>query len=223
MFLQKRNHIDLSEPAWVQLGESANGFAINRYFSDHPEMVLGVQTSENTQYGRQDFTVAPMEGASLENQLAAAIQNIQGVYTEAAPADVEDAEADDSIPADPAVRNYSYTVVDGKVYYRENMLQLGDGGEEVILMEPLKKGTAWTLEDGSTRSITGVNTDIKTPIGNFSCIEVITEGKNGMTIDYYAKDIGLVKTIFQSEGMEVSSTLMSMVEDAARKQTVRFY
>lgn len=120
LFLQKRDHIDLSEPAWVQLGESANGFAINRYFSDHPEMVLGVQTSENTQYGRQDFTVAPMEGASLENQLAAAIQNIQGVYTEAAPADVEDAEADDSIPADPAVRNYSYTVVDGKVYYREN-------------------------------------------------------------------------------------------------------
>lgn len=111
----------------------------------------------------------------------------------------------------------------GEVYYRENMLQLGDGGGEVILMEPLKKGTAWTLEDGSTRSITGVNTYIKTPIGNFSCIEVITEGKNGMTIDYYAKDVGLVKTIFQSEGMEVSSTLMSMVEDAARKQTVRFY
>ena len=120
IFLQKRDHIDLPEPAWVQLGESANGFAINRYFADHPEMVLGVQTSENTQYGRQDFTVAPMEGASLENQLAAAIQNIQGVYTEAAPADVEDAEADDSIPADPAVRNYSYTLVDGKVYYREN-------------------------------------------------------------------------------------------------------
>lgn len=120
IILQKRNHIDLSEPAWVQLGESANGFAVNRYFADHPEMILGVQTSENTQYGRQDFTVAPMEGASLENQLAAAIQNIRGVYTEAAPADVEDAEVDDSIPADPAVRNYSYTLVDGKVYYREN-------------------------------------------------------------------------------------------------------
>ena len=120
IFLQKRDHIDLSEPAWVQLGESANGFAINRYFADHPEMVLGIQTSESTQYGRQDFTVAPMEGASLESQLAAAIQNIHGVYTEAAPADVEDAETDDSIPADPAVRNYSYTLVDGKVYYREN-------------------------------------------------------------------------------------------------------
>ena len=120
LFLQKRDHIDLSEPAWVQLGESANGFAVNHYFADHPEMILGVQTSENTQYGKQDFTVAPMEGTSLENQLAGAIQNIHGVYTEAAPADVEDAEVDDSIPADPAVRNYSYTVVDGKVYYREN-------------------------------------------------------------------------------------------------------
>ena len=120
IFLQKRDHIDLSEPAWVQLGESANGFAVNHYFADHPEMILGVQTSENTQYGKQDFTVAPMEGTSLENQLAGAIQNIHGVYTEAAPADVEDAETDDSIPADPAVRNYSYTLVDGKVYYREN-------------------------------------------------------------------------------------------------------
>ena len=120
IFLQKRDHIDLSEPTWVQLGESANGYYINRYFADHPEMVLGIQTSESTQYGRQDFTVAPMEGASLENQLAAAIQNIHGVYTEAAPADLEGAEADDSIPADPMVRNYSYTLVDGKVYYREN-------------------------------------------------------------------------------------------------------
>ena len=120
IILQKRNHIDLSEPAWVQLGESVNGFAINRYFADHPEMVLGVQTSESTQYGKQDFTVAPIEGADLGEQLTGAIQNIHGVYTGAPPADVEDAEADDSIPADPAVRNYSYTVMDGKVYYREN-------------------------------------------------------------------------------------------------------
>lgn len=120
IFLQKREHIGLSEPAWVQLGETADGFAINRYFIDHPELVLGVQTAESTQYGRQDFTVIPIEGASLENQLAEAIQNIHGAYTEAAPAELEDAEADSSIPADPAVRNYSYTVVDGKIYYREN-------------------------------------------------------------------------------------------------------
>ena len=120
IFLQKREHIDLSEPAWVQLGKTADGFAINRYFIDNPEMILGVQTAENTQYGKQDFTVIPIEGASLENQLAEAIQNIHGAYTEAAPTELEDAEADNSIPADPAVRNYSYTVVDGKVYFREN-------------------------------------------------------------------------------------------------------
>ena len=120
IILQKREHIDLSEPAWVQLGKTADGFAINRYFIDNPEMILGVQTAENTQYGKQDFTVIPIEGASLENQLAEAIQNIHGAYTEAAPTELEDAEADNSIPADPAVRNYSYTVVDGKVYFREN-------------------------------------------------------------------------------------------------------
>ena len=120
IFLQKREHIDLSEPAWVQLGESANGFAINRYFVDHPEMILGIQTAENTQYGKQDFTVIPIEGANLAEQLSAAIQRIHGTYTEAAPAELEDAETDNSIPADPAVRNYSYTVVDGKVYFREN-------------------------------------------------------------------------------------------------------
>ena len=120
IILQKREHIDLSEPAWVQLGESTNGFAINRYFVDNPEMILGVQTAESTQYGKQDFTVIPIEGGSLENQLADAIQNIHGKYTEAAPAELEDAKADNSIPADPAVRNYSYTLVDGKVYFREN-------------------------------------------------------------------------------------------------------
>ena len=121
IFLQKREHIDLSEPAWVQLGESANGFTINRYFVDHPEMILGIQTAENTQYGKQDFTVIPIEGANLAR--AACPQpsrRIHGTYTEAAPAELEDAETDNSIPADPAVRNYSYTVVDGKVYFREN-------------------------------------------------------------------------------------------------------
>ena len=120
IFLQKREHIDLSEPAWVQLGETADGFAINRYFIDHPKMILGIQTAESTQYGRQDFTVMPIEGADLSEQLAEVIQNIHGTYTEDAPAELEGAEADNSIPADPAVRNYSYTVVDGKVYFREN-------------------------------------------------------------------------------------------------------
>jgi len=122
IFLQKRDRPSVEEPVWVQLGENADGFSINRYFVDHPDMILGVQTSESTQYGKQDFTVAPLEGADLAEQLAAAIQNIHGTYTEAEPASVESAEEDKSIPADPSVRNFSYTVVDGQVYYREDSL-----------------------------------------------------------------------------------------------------
>ena len=121
LFLQKRDRpIDI-EPDWVHLGRNADGFAINSYFIDHPEMVLGRQTSESTQYGRQDFTVAPIEGRDLADQLQEAIQNIHGTYQEAELPDLGDGEAiDTSIPADPSVKNYSYTVVDDTVYYREN-------------------------------------------------------------------------------------------------------
>lgn len=111
----------------------------------------------------------------------------------------------------------------GEVYYRENMLQKRDDPEEVLLMEPLEKGTSWTLKDGRQRTITGISAVIETSIGSFTSIEVITEDSDDTTIDYYAKGIGLVKTIFQSSGMEVSSTLYSIEEDAARTQTIRFY
>ena len=121
IFLQKRDHpIDI-EPDWVHLGQNEDGFSINSYFVDHPEMILGIQSRENTQYGRQDFTVLPVEGASLADQLHEAIQHIHGNYQEAALPDLGENEAiDESIPADPNVRNFSYAVVDGQVYYREN-------------------------------------------------------------------------------------------------------
>ncbi len=123
IFLQKRDRpIDL-EPEWVHLEENADGFAINQYFIDHPEMVLGRQTSESTQYGRQDFTVAPIEGADLAEQLSAAIRNIRGTYAEAELPDLgEDETIVETIPADPNVRNFSYTVVDGELYYRQNSI-----------------------------------------------------------------------------------------------------
>jgi hypothetical protein len=111
----------------------------------------------------------------------------------------------------------------GEVYYRENMLAQTDGQGEVILMEPLEKGTAWKLKDGSDRSITGTDTEVNTPLGTYACVEVLTENEDGVTIDYYARNIGLVKTIFQSGGMEISSTLKSMESDAARTEKVRFY
>ena len=121
IFLQKRDRPIEIEPDWVHLGENADGFAINQYFLDNPDMVLGRQTSESTQYGRQDFTVEPYEDLDLGVQLRYAIQNIGGKYTEAELPDLGEGEdIDTSIPADPNVKNYSYTVVDGEVYYREN-------------------------------------------------------------------------------------------------------
>ena len=125
IFLQKRDRpIDI-EPEWVHLGENEDGFAINQYFIDHPEMVLGRQTSESTQYGRQDFTVEPYEDLDLATQLRYAIQNIGGKYEAAELPDLGENETiQDTIPADPNVKNYSYAVVDGEVYYRENSVMV---------------------------------------------------------------------------------------------------
>ena len=123
IFLQKRDRPADIEPAWVQLGKTEDGFAINQYFVDHPEMVLGELTAESTQYGREDLTVAPLEGANLADQLAEAVQHIEGQYTAAevdAPDIAEEETARRTLPADPEVKNFSYTVVDGEVFYREN-------------------------------------------------------------------------------------------------------
>ena len=124
IFLQKRDRPADIEPAWVQLGQTEDGFTLNSYFVEHPEMVLGQLTLESTQYGH-DLTVAPIEGANLANQLAEAVQHIEGQYTavEIAAPDISDMEAQrKTLPADPAVKNFSYTVVDGEIYYRENSI-----------------------------------------------------------------------------------------------------
>ncbi|HJI05293.1 MAG TPA: SNF2-related protein [Faecalibacterium prausnitzii] len=123
IFLQKRDRPIDHEPDWVQLGKTEDGFAINQYFVDHPEMVLGELTTESTQYGREELTVAPIEGTSLADQLAEAVQHIEGQYTEVEveTPDIADVENEKHIlPADPDVKNFSYTVVDGEVFYREN-------------------------------------------------------------------------------------------------------
>ena len=123
IFLQKRDRPIDHEPDWVQLGKTEDGFAINQYFVDHPEMVLGEMTTESTQYGREELTVAPLEGTSLADQLAEAVQHIEGQYAEVEveTPDIADAENEKHIlPADPEVKNFSYTVVDGEVFYREN-------------------------------------------------------------------------------------------------------
>ena len=121
IFLQKRDRPIEIEPDWIHLGQNEHGFSINSYFLENPEMILGREASESTQYGKQDFTVEPYEDLELSTLLNYAIQNIHGTYTEAEMPDLGDGEAiDTSIPADPNVKNYSYTVVDGDVYYREN-------------------------------------------------------------------------------------------------------
>ena len=123
IFLQKRDRPIDHEPDWVQLGKTEDGFAINQYFVDHPEMVLGELTMESTQYGKEECTVRPIEGAVLADQLAEAVQHIEGQYTAAevdAPDIAEEETARCTLPADPEVKNFSYTVVDGEVFYREN-------------------------------------------------------------------------------------------------------
>ena len=125
IFLQKRDRPIDHEPDWVQLGKTEDGFAINQYFADHPEMVLGVLSTESTQYGREELTVVPIEGAVLADQLAEAVQHIEGQYVEVEveTPDVADAEVErKTLPADPDVKNFSYAVVDGEVYYRENSI-----------------------------------------------------------------------------------------------------
>ncbi len=125
LFLQKRDRPLEIEPEWTKVGENADGFAINKYFIDHPEMILGRQSSESTQYGKQDFTVEPIKGLELADQLHDAVKYIRGTYQEAALPELGEGEQiDTSIPADPDVKNYSYTVVHGEVYYRENSVMV---------------------------------------------------------------------------------------------------
>ena len=120
IFLQKRDRPLDIVPEWTQTGQTEDGFAINRYFIDHPEMVLGRQEPVSTAHG-MDYTVNPIEGLELSDQLHDAVKYIHGTYQEAELPELGEGEAiDTSIPADPNVKNYSYAIVDGQVYYREN-------------------------------------------------------------------------------------------------------
>ena len=120
LFFQKRDRASIEEPEWLNLKEIPEGYSVNAYFAEHPEMVLGDFTTESTQYGKQEVTVKPKEGITLEEQLKEAIRNIHGTITELELSDTELEEEVVSIPADPEVKNFSFTVVDDEVYYREN-------------------------------------------------------------------------------------------------------
>lgn len=120
LFFQKRDRASIEEPEWLNLKETLEGYSVNAYFAEHPEMVLGEFTTESTQYGKQEVTVKPKEGITLEEQLKEAIRNIHGTITELELSDTELEEDVVSIPADPDVKNFSFTVVNKEVYYREN-------------------------------------------------------------------------------------------------------
>ena len=120
LFFQKRDRASIEEPEWLNLKETPEGYSVNAYFAEHPEMVLGDFTTESTQYGKQEVTVKPKEGITLEEELKEAVQNIHGTITELELSDTELEEDVVSIPADPDVKNFSFTVVNEEVYYREN-------------------------------------------------------------------------------------------------------
>lgn len=124
IFLQKRDRPIEIDPDWVHLGQTEDGYAINSYFLDHPEMVMGRNSSESTAHG-MDYTVEPLENISLADQLHEAVQHIQGTYQEAELPDLGEGEAiQNTLPADPDVKNFSYTLVDGEVYFRENSIMV---------------------------------------------------------------------------------------------------
>ena len=121
LFLQRRESAADQAPEWVQTGTNADGFTVNNYFLNHPQMVLGKEASESTQYGRLDYTVMPVPNADLAAQLKKAVGLIHGTYWETVPAEPDENTFAETLPADDTVKNYSFTLIDGEVYYRENM------------------------------------------------------------------------------------------------------
>ena len=185
IFLQKRDRPADIEPAWVQLGQTEDGFSINQYFVSHPEMVLGNLELESTQYGH-DLTVAPIEGANLADQLTEAVQHIEGQYTavEIAAPDIADAEAQrKTLPADPTVKNFSYTVVDGEIYYRENSIMT-----QIELSDNAKGRVAGMVE---LRQI--VNELIDQQLNDFPDEDIkASQAKLNATYDAFTAKYGLI-------------------------------
>ena len=186
IFLQKRDRPIDHEPDWVQLGKTEDGFAINQYFVDHPEMVLGQLTLESTQYGREELTVAPIEGANLADQLAEAVQHIEGQYTAAevdAPDIAEEEATRRTLPADPEVKNFSYTVVDGEVFYRENSVMT-----QVELSDTAKGRVTGMVE---LRQI--VNELIQQQLNDFPDEDIkASQAKLNATYDAFTAKYGLI-------------------------------
>ena len=228
IFLQKRDRPADIEPAWVQLGKTEDGFAINQYFVDHPEMVLGQLTLESTQYGH-DLTVAPIEGANLADQLAEVVQHIEGQYVEVEveTPDVADAEVErKTLPADPDVKNFSYTVVDGEVFYRENsvmtQVELSDNAKArvtgmVELRQIVNQLIQEQLDDYPDEDIKATQAKLNTAYDAFTAkYGLLNDRKNGRLFE----DDSSYYLLCSLENLDENKQLKSKA-DMFTKRTIR--
>ena len=227
IFLQKRDRPIDREPDWVQLGKTPEGFTINQYFVEHPDMVLGELSTENTQYGREDITVHPFEGADLAAQLKEATAKIHGEYRAVQHTKAERAEdAPNILPADPGVKNFSYTVVDGEVYYRENSIMTqaelsGDARERVKGMVELRQVVneliQYQLEDYPDADIQAKQSELNTAYDAFaSRFGLINDRKNGRLFE----DDSSYYLLCSLENLDENGKLKSKA-DMFTKRTIR--
>ena len=227
LFLQKLERPIDREPEWVQVGQTPEGFTVNQYFVDHPDMVLGELSAESTQYGREDVTVDPIEGADLAGQLKEATAKIQGRYVAAERAETElDEGASHILPADPNVKNFSYTVVDGEVYYRENSVMnpvelSGDAKERVKGMVELRgivnELIAYQLEDFPETDIAAKQAELNAAYDAFSTkFGLLNDRKNGRLFE----DDSSYYLLCSLENLDENGKLKSKA-DMFTKRTIR--
>ena len=227
LFLQKLERPIDREPEWVQVGQTPEGYTINQYFVDHPDMVLGELSAESTQYGREDVTVDPIEGADLAEQLKNATAKIQGRYiaVERAAAELDEG-ALDVLPADPSVKNFSYTVVNGEVYYRENSVMTpvelsGDAKERVKGMVELRglvnELISYQLEDFPDADIAAKQAELNAAYDAFSAkYGLLNDRKNGRLFE----DDSSYYLLCSLENLDENGKLKSKA-DMFTKRTIR--
>ena len=227
LFLQKLERPIDREPEWVQVGRTPEGFTVNQYFVEHPDMVLGELSAESTQYGREDVTVDPIEGAGLAEQLKEATAKIQGRYVAVERAGTElDEGAPDVLPADPSVKNFSYTVVDGEVYYRENSVMTpvelsGDAKERAKGMVELRgivnELIAYQLEDFPDADIAAKQAELNAAYDAFTAkYGLLNDRKNGRLFE----DDSSYYLLCSLENLDENGKLKSKA-DMFTKRTIR--
>ncbi|OUP28817.1 N-domain protein, SNF2 family [Faecalibacterium sp. An192] len=227
LFLQKLERPIDREPEWVQVGQTPEGFTVNQYFVDHPDMVLGELSVESTQYGREDVTVDPIEGANLAEQLKEATAKIQGRYVTVERAGTElDEHASRILPADPNVKNFSYTVVEGEVYYRENSVMTsvelsGDAKERVKGMVELRSLVneliSYQLEDYPDAEISAKQAELNAAYNVFTAkYGLLNDRKNGRLFE----DDSSYYLLCSLENLDENGKLKSKA-DMFTKRTIR--